>query len=308
MGSNEVMIKIDSLTKSFGRINALDNLNLDIKRGELLGIIGPNGAGKTTAIRMVCCILKPDKGEIMINGYSIHKDPLKIKSMIGYLPEEPNLYERFKAKDLLKYFAELYGVSKEDIDGRIDELLELVGMTDRRDDRINTFSKGLRQRISVARALIHNPDIIILDEPTMGLDPATANSIRNFISDLKGQKTMILCTHYMQEADALCDRVAILNKGKVIDVGTPEYLKSRIHGDLILKVKITKTEDVEIFKNQIMQFQSVRAVDFIAEEFLISLKYRKDISDIIDIFGNKVLSVNTKEPTLEDVFINTVKG
>ncbi len=308
MGSNEVMIKIDSLTKSFGRINALDNLNLDIKRGELLGIIGPNGAGKTTAIRMVCCILKPDIGEIMINGYSIHKDPLKIKSMIGYLPEEPNLYERFKAKDLLKYFAELYGVSKEDIDGRIDELLELVGMTDRRDDRINTFSKGLRQRISVARALIHNPDIIILDEPTMGLDPATANSIRNFISDLKGQKTMILCTHYMQEADALCDRVAILNKGKVIDVGTPEYLKSRIHGDLILKVKITKTEDVEIFKNQIMQFQSVRAVDFIAEEFLISLKYRKDISDIIDIFGNKVLSVNTKEPTLEDVFINTVKG
>jgi ABC-2 type transport system ATP-binding protein len=308
MDSNEVMIKIDSLTKSFGRINALDNLNLDIKRGELLGIIGPNGAGKTTAIRMVCCILKPDIGDIMINGYSIHKDPLKIKSMIGYLPEEPNLYERFKAKDLLKYFAELYGVSKEDIDGRIDELLELVGMTDRKDDRINTFSKGLRQRISVARALIHNPDIIILDEPTMGLDPATANSIRNFIRNLKGQKTMILCTHYMQEADALCDRVAILNKGKIIDVGTPEYLKSRIHGDLILKVKVTKTEDVEIFKNQLMQFQSVRLVDFVDEEFLISLKYRKDISDIIDIFGNKVLSVNTKEPTLEDVFINTVKG
>jgi ABC-2 type transport system ATP-binding protein len=308
MDSNEVMIKIDSLTKSFGRINALDNLNLEIKQGELLGIIGPNGAGKTTAIRMVCCILKPDIGDIMINGYSIHKDPLKIKSMIGYLPEEPNLYERFRAKDLLKYFAELYGVSKEDIDGRIDELLELVGMTDRKDDRINTFSKGLRQRISVARALIHNPDIIILDEPTMGLDPATANSIRNFIRNLKGQKTMILCTHYMQEADALCDRVAILNKGKIIDVGTPEYLKSKIHGDVILNVKVRKTDNAEIFKNKIMQFQSVRAVDFVDEEFLISLKYRKDISDIIDIFGNEVLSVNTKEPTLEDVFINTVKG
>ena len=204
MGSNDVMINIDSLNKSFGRIKALDNLNLEINRGELLGIIGPNGAGKTTAIRMACCILKPDSGDIMVDGYSIHHDQIrKIKSMIGYLPEEPNLYERFKAKDLLKYFAELYGVPKEDIDGRIDELLELVGMTDRSDDRINTFSKGLRQRISVARALIHDPDIIIFDEPTMGLDPATAISIRNFISDLKGKKTMILCTHYMEEADAL---------------------------------------------------------------------------------------------------------
>src|SRR5664280_1227818 len=224
MDSNEVMIKIESLTKSFGRIKALDNLNLEIKQGELLGIIGPNGAGKTTAIRMACCILKPDFGDIKISGISIHEDPIKIKSMIGYLPEEPNLYERFKAKDLLKYFAELYGVPKNDIDGRIDDLLELVGMTERKDDRINTFSKGLRQRISVARALVHDPDIIILDEPTMGLDPATANSIRDFVRNLKGNKTMILCTHYLAEADSLCDRVAILNKGKIIDVGTPGYL------------------------------------------------------------------------------------
>ena len=237
MDSNDVMIKIESLTKSFGRIKALDDLNLEIKRGELLGIIGPNGAGKTTAIRMACCILKPDFGDIKINGLSIHEDPIKIKSMIGYLPEEPNLYERFKAKDLLKYFAELYGVPKNNIDGRIDELLELVGMTERKNDRINTFSKGLRQRISVARALVHDPDIIILDEPTMGLDPATANSIRDFVRNLKGRKTMILCTHYMAEADSLCDRVAILNKGKIIDVGTPSYLKSKIHGDVILKVK-----------------------------------------------------------------------
>ena len=128
MNSNE-MIKIESLNKSFGRIKALNDLNLNVKRGELLGIIGPNGAGKTTAIRMACCILKPDSGDIIIDGYSIHDDPIKIKSMIGYLPEEPNLYERFKAKDLLKYFAELYGVPKNDIDGKIQELLELVGMT-----------------------------------------------------------------------------------------------------------------------------------------------------------------------------------
>jgi len=306
MDSNEVMINIKSLSKSFGNIKALDDLNLEIKRGELLGIIGPNGAGKTTAIRMACCILKPDSGDIVIDGYSIHQDPIRIKSMIGYLPEEPNLYERFKAKDLLKYFAELYGVPKENIDGRIDELLELVGMTDRSDDRINTFSKGLRQRISGARALIHDPEIIIFDEPTMGLDPATANSIRNFIRNLKGQKTIILCTHYMQEADLLCDRVAILNKGRIMDLGTPEYLKSKVNGDVILKIKVQTPSDFDNVKGRIMQFESVGAVDFVDGEFLISLKYRNEISDIVDLFGNEVISVNTKEPTLEDVFIHTV--
>jgi ABC-2 type transport system ATP-binding protein len=307
MDSNEVMIKIESLTKSFGRIKALDDLNLEIKKGELLGIIGPNGAGKTTAIRMACCILKPDFGDIKIDGISIHEDPIRIKSMIGYLPEEPNLYERFKAKDLLKYFAELYGVPKNDINGRIDDLLELVGMTERKDDRINTFSKGLRQRISVARALVHDPEIIILDEPTMGLDPATANSIRDFVRNLKGNKTMILCTHYMAEADSLCDRVAILNKGKIIDVGTPSYLKSKIHGDVILKVRIQNLEDINSYKEQIMKFASVAAVDFVDGEYLISLKYRNEMSEIVELFGNNVNSINTKEPTLEDVFINTVK-
>lgn len=307
MGSNEVMIKIESLTKSFGRIKALDDLNIEIKRGELLGIIGPNGAGKTTAIRMACCILKPDFGDIKIDGISIHEDPIRIKSMIGYLPEEPNLYERFKAKDLLKYFAELYGVPKNDINRRIDDLLELVGMTERKDDRINTFSKGLRQRISVARALVHDPEIIILDEPTMGLDPATANSIRDFVRNLKGNKTMILCTHYMAEADSLCDRVAILNKGKIIDVGTPDYLKSKIHGDVILKVRIQNLDVINIYKEQIMKFASVAAVDFVDGEYLISLKYRNEMSEIVELFGNNVNSINTKEPTLEDVFINTVK-
>jgi ABC-2 type transport system ATP-binding protein len=307
MDSDDVMIKIESLTKSFGRIKALDDINLEIKRGELLGIIGPNGAGKTTAIRMACCILKPDFGDIKIDGISIHEDPIRIKSMIGYLPEEPNLYERFKAKDLLKYFAELYGVPKNDINARIEDLLELVGMTERKDDRINTFSKGLRQRISVARALVHDPEIIILDEPTMGLDPATANSIRDFVRDLKGNKTMILCTHYMAEADSLCDRVAILNKGKIIDVGTPSYLKSKIHGDIILKIRIQNISDVNSYKEQIKNFASVSAVDFVDGEYLISLKYRNEMSDIVDIFGNNVNSINTKEPTLEDVFINTVK-
>ena len=174
MNSDNVMVRIDSLTKSFGHIKALDNMNLDVKKVNF-GYHRAKWCWKTTAIRIICCILQPNSGEVMVGGYSIHHDQIKIKSMIGYLPEEPNLYERFKARNLLKYFGELYGVPKKRLDGRIDELLELVGMSERAEDRINTFSKGLRQRIGIARALIHDPEIIIFDEPTMGLDPYFQN-------------------------------------------------------------------------------------------------------------------------------------
>jgi len=305
LNSDNIMVKIDSLSKSFGHIKALDNLNLEIKKGELLGIIGPNGAGKTTAIRIICCILQPNSGEVTVGGYSIHHDQIRIKSMIGYLPEEPNLYERFKARELLRYFGELYGVPKNQIDVRIDELLELVGMTHRAEDRINTFSKGLRQRIGIARALIHDPEVIILDEPTMGLDPATSRSIRNFIKELKGDKTVILCTHYMDEADLLCDRVAILNQGKIRDMGTPESLKEKIHGDIILQVRVYEPQKID--QSLLMAFESVESVNLEGDQFLISLRSRNDISQIIDVFGHQAFSVNTKEPTLDDVFIQTIQ-
>jgi len=300
------MINIDGLSKSFGSIKALDNLNLNVKKGELLGIIGPNGAGKTTAIRIICCILKPDHGDVTVDGYSIHKDPLKIKSIIGYLPEEPNLYERFKARDLLKYFSELYGVPRADINPRIDELLELVGMTHRAEDRINTFSKGLRQRIGIARALVHDPKVIIFDEPTMGLDPATSQTIRHFIDQLKGDKTIILCTHYMDEADQLCDRVAILNHGRIRDMGTPHDLKSKVHADIILtlRVKNPLPSDQEAISGLI----SVEAIEVGGDKYIISLNSRKEISKIIDVLGSRVLAVNTKEPKLEDVFISTLEN
>jgi ABC-2 type transport system ATP-binding protein len=298
------MIKISSLTKYFGKIHALDDINLEIEKGELLGLIGQNGAGKTTAIRIICGILKPDQGDVIVDGHSVLKDPIRVKSMIGYLPEEPNLYEGFKARDLLRYFGELYGVPKGMLDDRINELLELVGMENRAEHRINTFSKGLRQRIGIARALIHDPEIIIFDEPTMGLDPATSLSIRNFIEGLKGEKTIILCTHYMNEADALCDRVAILNGGKIKDMGTPQYLKEKIHGQTILQIKI-KNLNANIEK--ISYFNSVEKFNLKGNEILISLNSKDEISDIINLIGHNMVSVNTKEPTLEDVFIYTVK-
>ena len=303
------MIEINSLTKGFGKITALNELNLNVKKGELLGIIGPNGAGKTTAIRIISCILHPDQGQVRVGGYDVLKNPLEIKSMIGYLPEEPNLYERFKAYDLLKYFGELYGVPKDRLDSRIEELLELVGMSNRAQDRINTFSKGLRQRIGIARALVHDPEIIIFDEPTMGLDPATAITIREFIGGLKGEKTIILCTHYMDEADSLCDRVAILNQGQILDMGTPEELKSRIHGDLILKIDLKYPDKIsESDFSFVRSLEGIENVSLNGKELDVSLNSRENISKIIEHLGSNVLAVNTKEPTLEDVFIKTMSN
>ncbi|MGB9837467.1 ATP-binding cassette domain-containing protein [Methanothermobacter sp.] len=300
------MIEVDSVSKSFGRIRALDNLSFSVREGELMGIIGHNGAGKTTAIRIIAGILHPDSGTVHVGGYDVTRDPIMVKSMIGYLPEEPNLYERFRAADLLRYFGELYGVPRDVLDDRIDELLELVGMSERAEDPINTFSKGMRQRIGIARALIHDPPIIIFDEPTMGLDPATAFSIREFIRELKGSRTMILCTHYMEEADYLCDRVAIINRGRILDTGTPDELKSRARGDLILEVKVSEPSLVN--RGSLMNISGVKSVEIDGKIIRLSLGSRESIKDVIENIPGTVFSVNTREATLNDVFIQSLKG
>lgn len=300
------MIEVESVSKSFGRIRALDNLSFSVAEGELMGIIGHNGAGKTTAIRIIAGILHPDSGTVRVGGHDVTEDPLSVKSMIGYLPEEPNLYERFRAGDLLRYFGELYGVPRDVLDDRIAELLELVGMTDRAMDPINTFSKGLRQRIGIARALIHDPPIIIFDEPTMGLDPATAFSIREFIRDLKGSKTMILCTHYMEEAEYLCDRVAIINQGRILDIGTPDELKSKIRGDLVLEVKVRDISSVG--EGDLMMIPGVKSVEVDGSTLRVSLENRGAISGVIMKLGANVSGVNTREATLNDVFIESLRG
>lgn len=300
------MIEVESVSKSFGRIRALDNLSFSVAEGELMGIIGHNGAGKTTAIRIIAGILHPDSGTVRVGGHDVTEDPLSVKSMIGYLPEEPNLYERFRAGDLLRYFGELYGVPRDVLDDRIAELLELVGMTDRAMDPINTFSKGLRQRIGIARALIHDPPIIIFDEPTMGLDPATAFSIREFIRDLKGSKTMILCTHYMEEAEYLCDRVAIINQGRILDIGTPDELKSKVRGDLVLEVKVRDISSVG--EGDLMMIPGVKSVEVDGSTLRVSLENRGAISGVIMKLGANVSGVNTREATLNDVFIESLRG
>ncbi|NOZ58172.1 MAG: ABC transporter ATP-binding protein [Euryarchaeota archaeon] len=220
------MIRFERVTKRFGHTVALRDLTLEIEMGELFALVGPNGAGKTTAIRLMCGVLRPTSGRVTVAGMDVAENGTLVKRRIGYLPEEPSLYERMTPRQLLRFFASLYGV--EDADGRIEALLELVGMLDRADSRIATFSKGMRQRVSIARALLHDPEILVLDEPTMGLDPLTAREIRSFVSGLKGRKTVLLCTHYLEEAEQLCSRMGILHRGRLVALGKPSELKSEL--------------------------------------------------------------------------------
>jgi len=218
------MIQVTSLVKGFGSFRAVDGVSFSVEEGELFAILGPNGAGKTTLLRMICGILHPSRGEVWVGGYNMARQPLQAKSLIGYIPEEPNLYGRMTPRELLAYFADLYGVAEPDTEG----LLSLVGLSERGDSRISTFSKGMRQRLAIARGLLHDPAVLVFDEPTMGLDPATARSMREFISQEKGRRTILLCTHYLEEAELLCDRVAVMSRGKFAAVGTPEELKERL--------------------------------------------------------------------------------
>lgn len=220
------MIEFKGVTKRFGEITALKGIDLKIETGEIFGIAGPNGAGKTTLVRMLCAALHPDSGAVLVNGVNVSENEVLVKRYIGYLPEEPNLYERLTARRFLQFFGRLYDpdIGEE----RIKEVLGLVGLLDRAESPISTFSKGMRHRISLARAILHDPPILILDEPTMGLDPAVATAIRDLVYSMKGEKTVVLCTHYMDEAERLCDRMAILNQGRVVALGTPERLKEDV--------------------------------------------------------------------------------
>jgi len=218
------LIEFIDVSKRFGRIAALDSVTLRIKKGEIFGLAGPNGAGKTTLVRILCTALKPDTGVVRLDGKDIRENPVEVRGSIGYLPEEPNLYERLTPKKFLSFFAELYGLDR--INERVDEVLESMKLIQRKEDKISTFSKGMRHRLSLGRAILHDPKILVLDEPTMGLDPAVAADIRDMVARMKGEKTVILCTHYMDEAESLCGRMAILNRGKISVIDSPEKIKS----------------------------------------------------------------------------------
>ena len=230
IGRSVPVLDLKEVTKRYGDFLALDRVSLAVEAGECYGLIGPNGAGKSTLMRIAAGILTNFDGTARVFGLDIKKRGGEAKGRIGYLPEEPSLYLRLTARQLLRYFARLYG-RQDGIDRRADLLLSLVGLGDRADDRVATFSKGMRQRLAIARALVHDPELLMLDEPTMGLDPATAERIRRFILGQRREgRTIPVCTHYMDEAELLCDRIGVIDRGRLIASGTSQEIKGLCRG------------------------------------------------------------------------------
>src|ERR671930_1044036 len=211
-------------------VEAVRGVSFEVAEGELFGLLGPNGAGKTTTIKMLITLLIPTAGSARVLGYDVVKDAREVRKRIGYVfGGEKGLYERLSALDNLRYFAELYAVPPRDQRRRIDELLELVGLKGRERERVEGYSRGMRQRLHIARGLLHDPAVLFLDEPTIGLDPVGARGVRELVAELSRQgKTLLLTTHYMFEAEELCDRIAVISDGRIVASGTPEALKQSV--------------------------------------------------------------------------------
>jgi ABC-2 type transport system ATP-binding protein len=219
------------LTKQFEKIIAVDKVSLDVRRGEVFGFLGPNAAGKSTTVKVAATLLAPTKGSIAIEGHDVQEEPVEVRSIVGLLPEDgaTTHYDRLSAYKNLYYFGKLYDVPDETLDDRVEQLLEFLELSDRRDDSPATFSTGLKQKLSIARSMIHNPNVVFLDEPTSNLDPIMSRRVREFIDTQaeRGRQTFFLCTHLLSEVEALCDRVGFISRGQLVEVGRPKELRRK---------------------------------------------------------------------------------
>lgn len=222
------MIQVEGLTKDYGKRRAVENLTFRVDRGEILGFLGPNGAGKTTVMRILCGFMPPTSGIAAVAGFDVVEQSLQVRKRVGYLPETVPLYPDMTVFDYLTYMGDLRHLP--DVEERVDDVLEIVHMEDRADGYISNLSKGMRQRIGLAQALLHEPEVLILDEPTIGLDPAQIRDVRNLIREIGKERTVMLSTHILSEAQQICDRILIINKGHIVAEDTPEMLQSRFTG------------------------------------------------------------------------------
>ena len=297
------IIETFDLTKEFNGLVAVDSINFKVKEGEIFGFLGPNGAGKTTTINMLTTLIKPTKGTALVNGYDILKEPHEVRRSIGVVPQESVLESELTARENLKFHAELYKIPKKDIEKRIDEVLKLVGLEKRANDKVATFSGGMRRRLEIVRAFLHKPRIIFMDEPTIGLDPQTRRVIWDYIRKINKEEgiTIFLTTHYMEEAEELCDRVCIIDRGRILDIDTPENLKKKIGEGDVIEVEVTNKKkflnEIESFDPKILREGKIRIYGS-TEDIL------PEIIKACERVGSKILHLSVREPTLEDVFIH----
>jgi ABC-2 type transport system ATP-binding protein len=289
------------LTKAFDGLVAVNGVDLEINRGELFSLLGPNGAGKTTTIRMLCCLLKPTRGTASILGHDIARVPFAVKKLIGVSPQDTILSERLNCWENLALVGKVHGLSSKEVTRRSQELLETMGLMERAKDRVGKFSGGMKRRLSIAMALVSDPQVLFLDEPTLGLDPQARRTIWEYIAELKGKKTILLTTHYMEEADFLSDRIGIIDEGRVVALGTAQELKtSRLEmRSMVVSTENLTAEVMEDLRNKYSRLEMVK------EKLRISHKDLnfKEIVDYLHSRGVTIHSAALDQPTLEDVFI-----
>ena len=299
------MIELKNISKNYGEIKALQNVSLKIEKGELFGLLGPNGAGKTTMINIINTYLPFDDGEIFINNLSLKENEEKIKQKIGIIPQEIALYDELTAVENLKFWGEIYSITKTELKKRCEEILKMVGLFDRRNDALKKYSGGMKRRINIAAGLLHNPEIILMDEPTVGVDPQSRNFIFEMIEQLHSiGKTIIYTTHYMEEAERLCRRIAIIDNGKIIALGTKEELFRLLEKENSITIKFKNYIDFEEFQKALNDFQITKIDDNslqISGEDLIG-----DLSGILDSIkqkGNEIEEIDFNKPNLEKLFL-----
>src|SRR5437660_4972908 len=232
------MIKVSELTKRYARTTAVDHISFEVEKGQIVGFLGPNGAGKTTTMRMLTCFLPPTSGAASVAGFDVLEQPMEVKKRIGYLPEMPPLYHEMRATEYLMFVGKLKGLAGTDLRQRVDTACERCAITDMKDKLLGKLSKGYRQRVGLAQAILHNPDVLILDEPTAGLDPKLIIETRELIKGLGGEHTIVLSTHILPEVSMTCGRVVIINKGRVVAEDTPENLTHRLQGAATVRLEV----------------------------------------------------------------------
>jgi len=290
---------------------ALNHVNLRVRRGEIFGLLGPNGAGKTTLIKILSTLILPDEGEAYVDGYDVVREAGKVRSRIGLMTGgERSIYWKLTARENLLFFAKLYKLNRKTAKERVDELLELMGLKDRADDKVEDYSSGMKMKVILAKALIHDPPILLLDEPTLGLDPNFAREIRVFIKEElneKGGKTIFLTTHYMEEADMLCDRIALIDRGEIIRVGTPEELKKEVRMQSVLALQTLEEPPTKELESISYVERVVSGLSNGKYEIKVyaknSVEAAREVLNVLNSAGVRVISFRVEESTLEDVFI-----
>ncbi len=300
-------IRVNNLTKTYGPQKAIDDISFQVKTGEILGFLGPNGAGKTTTMKILTCYMAPSDGEVEIGDNNIYDHADKIKRYIGYLPENNPLYLDMPVMDYLYFAAEMQGVEKSHIPSRMRKIVGLCGLNREKHKKIDELSKGYRQRVGLAQALIHDPEILILDEPTTGLDPNQIVEIRNLIREIGQEKTVILSTHILPEVEATCSRILIINRGKIVADGTSESLRNQAQGKEMLRVEIKAPQEANLF-DDLLSLPSVRSVDPLNNHGRFELISKESMSAREAVFrlcvdkGWVLTELTPVETRLEDIF------